>query len=176
MKNQHGHGVCCMTTGKRNTHTSPYRNHLLGYHLCGQVPQENHTPRSIHEPKQCTSKYKPRTYTTTTTTTTTGGVPQYWVVPNRTLSGPNATTEPSRWKRSCCAWSSATTTIDWRNGNWKQLKFVIIRDSTITSKQDPRLTQKHIYTRIFANHIRCWLLCTPVIVQQVSVTTSEAAK
>ena len=30
------------------------------------------------------------------------------------------------------------------------------------SNQDPRCTQKPIYTRIFTHHIRSWLICTPV--------------
>ena len=37
--------------------------------------------------------------------------------------------------------------------------------TNVISNQDPRWTQKPIYTPIFTHHIRSWLFCTPLIVR-----------
>ena len=43
----------------------------------------------------------------------------------------------------------------------------------VTRNQDPRWTQKPIYTPIFTHHIRSWLLCTPVIVRPAGASHLE---
>ena len=58
--------------------------------------------------------------------------------------------------------------------NIPRRKYYRIISSSITgghSTQDPRCSQKPIYTRVFTHHSRSWLICTPVNRHFFSITT-----